>query len=107
MDQLRFYNRRINSSEIRTLFNERLIITATNEIQTKNFNVYPNPTSDILTLNSSTAIKQFEIYSLVGQRVLQGQYQTQIDVSELQSGQYLITVLDSQGNYSTKSFVKK
>ncbi len=58
-------------------------------------NVYPNPASDRLTIQSSAEIKHIEVYSMTGSKVYdltQSGLSLTIDVSRFQPGRYLLLV---------------
>jgi hypothetical protein len=70
---------------------------------------YPNPTSEILTLQIEKSVEEFEIkiYNTAGEMVLicntdPNQSHTELSVSHLQSGLYFITVKNSEITYSIK-----
>lgn len=75
-----------------------------------NFYVYPNPSSDVLNLklpNNTTAVN-IEIFNIVGKNVYTSKemISNQINVSNLKSGLYFITI--NFENYSvTKKIIKK
>ena len=52
----------------------------------KAFYVFPNPTSGILNIDTMS----YEIFDINGRQVFKGQSQTQVDVSSLPSGMYLL-----------------
>jgi hypothetical protein len=59
------------------------------------FEMYPNPTTDILNLKAPTLLDQVEVYNMLGQKVLQNTLDTaqaQIDVSTLSQGSYILKV---------------
>lgn len=66
-------------------------------------NVWPNPAADVMHLNSDTeAIIYLSIYNSGGQLVFRKQqntsvYQTEVDVSELPAGIYLLSVQTENG----------
>lgn len=59
--------------------------------------IYPNPTNQILHLHATekTAL-DYEIYSLVGQRISSGTTQDQVNVSSLPKGNYYIKISDGK-----------
>ena len=83
-----------------------------NKIEVEQFTIHPNPTSDILTVTRSTTSKsQIEIYTSAGLLVLtqsieNNETETNINVSALVSGAYMIKLIDEFSN-STQRFVKK
>jgi hypothetical protein len=72
-------------------------------------NVYPNPTTDVLTVKYPE-IEAVSITNITGQLVRVSEYQqvdfTRIDVADLASGVYFLTVDSPRGKVSSK-FVKK
>ena len=79
-------------------------VTNVNNINKNNSNcllIYPNPTQDILYINSSNNSVMIEIYSLMGVKVLESKYIDKINVSHLPSGIYFIII----GN-KVEKFVK-
>jgi len=77
----------------------------------RNFSILPNPASDVLTvkLPSNPNAAEIEVFSIIGQRVLTKSLSTTadapLDVSNLQSGLYIIRVTSGE-NSQTKRFVK-
>ena len=65
--------------------------------------VYPNPTSDLLNINSESAVK-YDIINSSGEYVKNG-YGRQVDISSLNSGIYIIYVQTGLGTQQAK-FVK-
>ena len=63
------------------------------------FKYYPNPVTDVLTVFYSNVISEVVIYNLLGQQVLTTQpnaTQTQMDVSGLTAGTYLMKVTSEE-----------
>ncbi len=55
--------------------------------------IYPNPVSEILNINSKLPWSEFFVYDMWGRQVLEGGSSTSsMDVSELHSGTYLIMI---------------
>jgi hypothetical protein len=71
--------------------------------------IVPNPVTDRLTVNyAGGTIQNLQITNVTGQRMLQkivNDAQTEIDVSSLSNGLYLLTMQTDQGQQITK-FVK-
>lgn len=72
------------------------------------FTVAPNPVQDILYIGGVDDIHSYKIYNSVGRLVKQGSQSTEINVSDLPTGVYVIVVEDVKGRIpkSTK-FIKK
>lgn len=82
---------------------------ATDEFKVSGFTVSPNPAADILTVHgqSDDEIEAIEIYNLLGQQVQTHLNPSEmIDISELQSGVYLLRIATAKGMANQK-FVKK
>lgn len=69
--------------------------------------IYPNPTNNIININSNNVeIKQISIYNILGQLVKNNlNNQTTIDVSDLKSGTYLISI-ETENGIQTQKFIK-
>lgn len=61
------------------------------ELQDENFEIYPNPVSEVLNLND-LAGEHIEIYDLIGNRVLSKPFKRKIDLTFLTQGSYVIRV---------------
>lgn len=70
--------------------------------------LYPNPASDVFAL--SIATKAVEVYSVTGQMVKSfkgGEALSVFNVSDLNSGIYLVKITDSSNRQSTKKLIKR
>lgn len=68
---------------------------STLDSQIEGFNFYPNPATNDVILEATNKIDYIEIYSMLGQLVIKQNIaatSTQIDVSKLQSGNYILKV---------------
>ena len=76
---------------------------------TNGVHCYPNPVVNKLTVSAKSEISQFSIHNLLGQSVksafINGLEKT-IDVSDVASGNYLITIKLANGQLSTQKIVK-
>lgn len=73
------------------------------------FNLYPNPVSSFLNINSKILIHSFEILTLTGQRLfLEDVFNKQLtfDISSLPSGTYFIKLKTDSSN-NTLKFIKR
>lgn len=70
--------------------------------------VYPNPVINTLHLNlpENSIVNRFEITNILGKVVKEGQSNTSINVSDLNSGTYIITLYSNSGLIRNK-FVKQ
>jgi hypothetical protein len=62
--------------------------------------IYPNPANSSLTVQSSIPYQTIKVYSIAGQQVLIQSYlaSTQVDVSALPQGLYVLQLLNDQGS---------
>ena len=82
---------------------------ADNELS--NFKVYPVPSTNFLTIQSTTNIKQIKIYNYLGQLSLthdpdSGLTQMDINLSALKPGIYFLKVESENGAVGTKKIIK-
>jgi hypothetical protein len=72
-------------------------------------NVYPNPAKDIVTVQSSFKVREIEIHNALGQVVLRkegNQNIETIDVSNLQSGTYIVRIKTQRGFANKKILIE-
>ncbi len=80
----------------------------TSDFESENFNLYPNPANNKLTVNSKIdPINQIEIFNVLGQRVINLNFSStlseNINISSLNSGMYLVKI----NNLTTKRLIVK
>lgn len=106
-----------NGSEVLTyswfIDNVKIVATDTipqavneNYLETK---IYPNPVDNILTISSEEEIQHMSIYNILSVKVMEmviNNKETVIDLSNLESGMYLIEIL-GRNEKSIKTFIKK
>jgi len=71
--------------------------------------VFPNPTSDLLTVESNVNVRHYEVYNIMGEMLMSKPVDEKyfnVNVSELPAGTYLIK-MTSEGLVQTQRFVKK
>lgn len=71
-----------------------------------NIKLYPNPTSNILTITQEN-IKNVTITDLTGKTVLKQSTNNKISVSSLQKGIYLVTIEALDGKLETQKIIKE
>lgn len=73
-----------------------------------NFNMFPNPTSDVLRFNSDEPIVAYKITDITGKLVQSKAIEiSEIDVSQLSDNMYFLTVTTESGIKHTEKFIKK
>jgi hypothetical protein len=82
------------------------IFVTTNEASTNAISIYPNPTSELIYLDvSGDVIGTYQLYNSLGQTAMMGNLNSvTIDLKRLESGMYLLKVLDES---SKTIFIEK
>ncbi|MEN4762105.1 choice-of-anchor J domain-containing protein [Chryseobacterium sp. C39-AII1] len=83
-------------------------VLSTNDISSreKSISVYPNPTTDYLTINSEEKIDKAEVFDASGRKINVNFTDNKADVRNLQKGAYIINIETKAGKTSSK-FIKK
>lgn len=106
VDDAVFANANWNNSETIdswSNFSEDCNYMSTNEQDFTTFQIFPNPTKNIL--NFSENLKEITIYDLSGKLILKGKGD-QINVSNLPSGTYLLKGITNSGKSINQKFIK-
>ena len=69
-------------------------------------NIYPNPVSDILTIESTSTIDKIELYSILGAKVFSILNTNTLDLRDLNSGIYLLKI-DTKGMNLSQKLIKR
>ncbi|MFL9844832.1 T9SS type A sorting domain-containing protein [Flavobacterium rhizosphaerae] len=80
----------------------------TTDFATEPMTIYPNPTEGLINITTNKAIKLFEVYDFQGrllQKTTPAAGQVSIDLSRLQSGEYLLKAYTDNG-WLTKKVIK-
>jgi len=80
-----------------------------NSVEINNVSLYPNPTSSLLYFKSDSQIEMIKVYNLLGKVILtkEAKGMSQIDISELPKGIYLIEFEFKSAEKSVKRIVKE
>ena len=81
----------------------RIATLGTTDFALSKFNIYPNPTSDILNISGATAIDLLEIFDVSGKQFIAKKDSNSVDVSALPIGTYFMKL----NNKETVKFIKK
>ncbi len=72
-------------------------------------NVYPNPTNDIVNIETGETLQSYEVYNVLGQQLQTSNFNgnTQINLHGATPGTYFIKVTTVQGSGATVKVIKK
>ena len=62
------------------------------------FNAYPNPSSEIITISSEEMVKAIIVYSMDGKKLISQQANNVLNISSLPQGNYFIEVSTAKGS---------
>ncbi|PHR15155.1 MAG: hypothetical protein COA40_03235 [Aequorivita sp.] len=94
------------------LWFKNTLILGVNETVTLNFYIFPNPTSNSLSIISEKTIKQIEVYNNLGQLVtgnivVLNDENFEINVSKLVTGVYFLKIKTTDGEIGVERFIKE
>lgn len=85
--------------------------TGIEELKSWPATVLPNPCTNSLTINSSNELNRIVVTNISGQEVIRIDHKldanTQLNVSQLKSGIYIVTLYNMKGNMITRKIIKK
>lgn len=106
VNQFDFYNFDLGSNfAVDNIQIEEIPNLGTQDLWTNSINIYPNPVSDYLTIETNETILAYEIYHLNGQLVQKGK-DKKVNVHSLSKGNYILKVKTDQQVFN-KKFIKK
>ncbi len=80
-------------------------------LQTPDFNIYPNPVSDMLHVDAKSEIHEISIQNVLGQQIIRsGNIRSntlELNISELKSGIYFIRVSGEDRSTAVRNFIKR
>ncbi len=68
--------------------------------------VFPNPTAGLLSLNSNKDIEKSMLYDVLGKEVKTFGNQTELNISDLNAGVYILKIVTTEGTVSSHRIVK-
>lgn len=83
---------------------------ASASFDSSNFTYYPNPVKNVLNLSYNQEISNVEVYNLLGQKMSTTEFnasQTQVDMSNLSNGVYLVKVTAANKQTKTIRVIKE
>ena len=105
------YKVQANDGICPALFSEEIKVDIITSIEATNLTsglkIYPNPASEMLSIESSILLEKFIIYQAQGQKLWVQEASNSIDLSKLATGLYLLEVWDFMGNKGLIKFAKQ
>ena len=87
--------------------NVNYVVLNTSELEQDNISVFPNPTIDILNINSKHKFQKYEVFDLSGKILKKSVlHNSTIDLSSFSSGNYIISLI-SNNKIKTVKILKK
>lgn len=77
------------------------------DFKSLSFDVYPNPTTDIINVKSETAISNLKVFNVLGQLMMEEKGKTSVNISSLSNGYYLVKAEDNEGKVGVIKIVKE
>jgi len=77
------------------------------EKEEANTNLFPNPTSGILTIQSDERVTSVSVYNALGQHILSSNILRQLDISAFENGIYTVKIQTESGKTIVKRVIKK
>lgn len=83
-------------------------LSTSENLLSENLQVYPNPTSDYLSIKGAKKVSGIKVFDVSGKMVLFSEkVEQKIDVSQLIKGTYILNLKNTDGTSSTHKFIKK
>src|SRR5690606_29234461 len=80
-------------------------VSSTGDFELQQLRLYPNPTTGIVYIESESGVQHYEVYSVIGQRLMSGRGEV-VNTEHLPSGTYIIKVKTSHGSISTHKIIR-
>ncbi|MDC8003712.1 T9SS type A sorting domain-containing protein [Aureisphaera galaxeae] len=71
------------------------------------FNLYPNPASTIVNIDSKDTILSIELMNNIGQEILKLENKNSLNISKYPSGMYFLKIKNASGEFEVKRLIKK
>ena len=104
IDDIRFYNRGLTSTEVTQLYNYTPMTVSIDEAEANNdIRVYPNPANDVLNFTAQERL-EFSLFDMSGKMMMTGDVNPgqSLDISELNDGMYIVETRNNSGVNRTK-----
>jgi len=77
-----------------------------------NFDIYPNPAANEISINSTSQVKSIEIFNLLGSKVFSKEIQNfesvqNLNISKLKEGRYFVKIVFLNNTSEVTTLIKK
>jgi|GEM_PF-687090 len=80
---------------------------SSNNFETVELQVFPNPVSNVLNIQSATQFSSAELYSISGRLLVKQKNTESLNVQNLKAGVYMLKLTSEDGQSITKKIIKK
>ncbi|QHI38073.1 hypothetical protein IMCC3317_34570 [Kordia antarctica] len=93
---------------LRVYLSDEQFVLSVNDVRFKtSIKIFPNPTQDLLTIDSEYQISDVNVFNLQGQKVSSSYHNQSLSIGHLPQGMYLLQLTDSEHRISTYKIVKE
>jgi hypothetical protein len=89
---LSYYRLRQIDADGSTTYSKIISVERSGSLKGFGLSIYPNPVSDVLTIEADDTNADYQVINLLGQTVLRGTASTQINVSAVPQGSYVLKI---------------
>ncbi|MCL5128124.1 T9SS type A sorting domain-containing protein [Algibacter sp. L4_22] len=75
------------------------------DVSVPQIEIYPNPASDVIHINSDIQFTKIEIYDMLGKQVFKSSYLNKINVEQYKSGIYILKMYANDNQFISKRIV--
>ena len=99
----------LNSNIAEATYTFNAVITGIESVKIKDLTVYPNPTKDIIKVESEEIIESIELLDLLGKTILKKQFNQlnpEFTIEGYQKGYYLLRITIKEGGTEVRKIIK-
>jgi hypothetical protein len=94
-----------NPIELNSEINEPCTVLSIDDFVLNNLKLSPNPTSNIVNIETTTVITKIEVYNILGSKINMVENSNSVDLSNFESGMYLLKIVSNDATI-TKRVIK-
>lgn len=105
IDDLQIFNVALTDAQVNSLYSGTLAASDLSNIK-NNISIYPNPTKDFVVVKSETPITKIELYDFSGKKIKESASK-EMNISSLERGNYLLKIMNKDGDIQMKNLIKE